>query len=128
MKGRIIGSGEKTRYLLNGKEVTKAEFDRAFPDKKMAANGECSLLGWHKPIASEAMAVHPEQIGEVMERNKKHGVHIEYLPDGCPKLTSREQRRQLMRIEGYHDNNGGFGDDTGKTTSKAPESKIMKGL
>lgn len=128
MTGRIIGHGEKTRYLLDGEEVTKEVFDLAFPDKKIADNGECSLTGWARPIKSDAMAVHPEQIGEVIDRNRKHGLHIEYLPDGRPKLTSREQRKQLMRIEGFHDNNGGYGDDTGKTTSKAPERKIMKGL
>ena len=63
-------------------------------------------------MKSDALAVHPDQIPEVMARNKKHGVHVEYDPkDGRAILKDRGQRRDLMRIEGFHDNNGGYGDD-----------------
>jgi hypothetical protein len=58
------------------------------------------------------MAVHPEQINEVMERNKRHGIAgVSYAPDGTAILADRGARRDLMALEGYHDRNGGYGDD-----------------
>lgn len=129
MKYRIVGHGEKTRYYIGEHQVTKKEFDVALPNKKMAHGGKCSLTGWAKPILSDAMAVHPEQIPEVMERNKKHGIFVEYEGEyGRPILRSRKQRRDLMQISGFHDNNAGYGDDHHTPTVKLPEKKIMKGL
>lgn len=111
MKGRIkFGEhGQPDRYFIDRNEVTKAEFDAAFPPKPLGDGS--GLIGWHQPIESDALAVHPNQIVEVMERNKKHGLEIEYrADDGRPILTSREQRRKLMRIEGVHDLQGGYSD------------------
>ncbi len=115
MTGKIIfgEQGKPDRYFIDRKEVTKEEWDAAFPPKPMAANGECSLRGWSRPIESDALAVHPRQIAAVMERNRQRGLNIQYNPkDGRPILTSREERRKLMAVEGVHDNNGGYGDDT----------------
>lgn len=127
MKSRIVMKGPKEsgkwKYYLDGKEVSKEEHDLAVPDKPLAEAGKCSLRGWSRPIESDAMAVHPKQIAEVMERNKRHGLTCEYnTEDGRPILTSREQRRQLMKIEGFHDNSGSFGDETGNSTTKPPDA------
>lgn len=81
----------------------------------------CSMMGeeampaqttgaW--PIASEAMAVHPDQIHDVLKRNKKHGLgNIEYDRTGRPILKDRGMRRDLMKLECVHDKHGGYGDD-----------------
>jgi hypothetical protein len=65
------------------------------------------------PQKSDAMACHPSQIPAMLERNKRHGVTgVGYDPeDGRAILSDRAARRDLMALEGYHDNNGGFGDD-----------------
>lgn len=104
MVGRILGTGEKTRYILDGAEVTKEEFDRAFPDKPIR-HGDDLAIGWHKPVLSDALAVHPAQIPAAMARDKANGLNVEYTPDGRPILTSQGQKRKMMRSLGVHENN-----------------------
>ena len=111
MKG--LKEDGKWQYFIDGEEVSREIYEETFPDKPMAKNGQCSLRGWSKPILSDALAVHPSQIPEVMERNKKAGLPpIEYESTyGRPILTSREMRRKLMKVSKVHDNQGGYGDD-----------------
>lgn len=112
-RGTII-YGNPVRYFVNDKEVTKDEYDAAFPSKlaDLFASGE--TLAAHQsscwPMKSEAMACHPDQIPAIMERDRKAGVPTQRDRAGRPILTSRAHRRALMRVEGYHDNNGGYGD------------------
>jgi hypothetical protein len=108
MRGVIRGSGDKAVYLIDGREVTKAEFDLAFPDKPLGAPGGHSPGAW--PLASDALAVHPRQIPEAMERDRKRGIASEYLPDGRMVLRDRGQRRDVLRSLQFHDNQGGYGD------------------
>ena len=54
---------------------------------------------WTRKIDSESLAVHPDQIPEVLERNRRHGLHIEYDRHGRPKIADSGQRRDLVRIE-----------------------------
>lgn len=65
------------------------------------------------PMKSDAMAVHPDDIPAALERNKRHGVAgVTYDPkDGRAILADRGARRDLMKLEGVHDKNGGYGDD-----------------
>ncbi len=101
-------TGERV-YSVEGREVSQEEFEQAFPAKEIGApGGHCT--SWNNGIESDALAVHPKQIAEVMARNKRHGLLIEYLPDGRPVLKDRGQRRDLLRLERAHDNNGGYGD------------------
>jgi len=118
MTGRIIGTGSKTRYVIDGKDVSKEEFDAAFPEKSFteAVGDGSGLIAWHRPVVSDAAAVHVKQIPEAMARDKLHGLDIEYTPDdgegggGRPKFTSRGQRRAFLKSMGWHDNSGGYGD------------------
>lgn len=108
MNGRIIGSGEKTRYVLDGKDVTKEEFDKAFPDKPLNLSGDAGITAWLKPVVSDALAVNPRQVKAVMERNHKAGLHVDYKKDGRPILRSQGDKEALMRLHNVHDNNGGY--------------------
>ena len=108
MKGVIRGSGENTVYLQEGQQVSREEFFAAFPAQKAAA-GPVSLLGW-KPIFSDARAVHPDQVQEARSRNLRHGVNVDYLPDGRAVLDSRQKRKALLKLEHCHDRSGGYGD------------------
>lgn len=100
MRGVIKDDG----YYIDGHKVTKAAFDKAFPPKPIRS-GDDIAIGWHKAIESDALAVHPRQIPEAMARDKAHGLNIEYLPDGRPKLTSQQQKREMCRSLGLHENN-----------------------
>jgi hypothetical protein len=67
------------------------------------------------------MAVHPAQIEAVMERNKRHGVQgVGYDRAGRAILADRKARRDLMKLEGFHDKHGGYADDTGAGSPLPP--------
>ena len=100
MRGTIKDDG----YFIDGQKVTKRAFDKAFPPKPIRS-GDQLAIGWHKPVESDALAVHPRQIPEAMAHDKRHGLSIEYLPDGRPKLTSQQQKRDMMKSLGLHENN-----------------------
>ena len=62
------------------------------------------------PIISDALAVHPSQVQQARERNKRHGVPVWYMLDGRAILPDRAARKKLLKLEGFHDNSGGYGD------------------
>jgi hypothetical protein len=111
MKGVIRGHGPTKAYLLDGVEVSKEEFDEAIPNAPVVEGDGEGLIGWHRAIESDALACHPLQIPEIMARNAKHGLHVEYnAEDGRPILRDRGQRRALLKIEGMIDRQGGYSD------------------
>lgn len=99
-----------------------------FAEQRPPGGAAPSTWGTAAPIHSEAMAVHPDQIPAVMERNKKHGLgHIRYDRHGAPILTDRAMRRDLMRLEGLHDRSGGYGDDHATASPQAPLTEEQTG-
>lgn len=91
-------------FFIDGAKVSKRRYNRALPDKPIRAGADLPV-GWHTPVLSDALAVHPRQIPEAMARDKLHGLNIEYLPDGRPKITSQAQKRALIKSLGLHENN-----------------------
>ncbi len=72
------------------------------------------------PMKSEGMAVHPEQIQEALDRNKKHGITgVTYDRNGTAIIGSPREKAKLMKLEGVVDKNGGYG-DTYSGTSALP--------
>ena len=120
MKGKIVGEGKKRKYYLDGEEVTKARFDRAFPPKEEDGDDLNISTSWKKPIHSEALSVHPRLRAQAMEIAAKRGVPTEFDKKGRPVFTSRKHRRDYLRIRTMrdssgnesrcHDNDGGYGD------------------
>ena len=107
MKGRIVGHGDNTRYYIDGKEVTRREFNLSFPDRPIG-NGS-GLMGW-KPLHSVALGVHPAQITEAVADAKAKGVPTEFDTEGDPVFTSRRHRKEYLKAYGFRDRNGGYGD------------------
>jgi hypothetical protein len=116
MNGKIISKKhlaengeweERKQFFLDGEEVTEAEFLDAFPDKEIAggvALGAGLGSGW--PMVGEALAVHPKQVQEANERNKRHGVNVSYCPQtGRALIPDEGAYRKLRRLEGKHFNN-----------------------
>jgi hypothetical protein len=116
MRGVIRGFGPNTTYWIDEGgivglvQVSREVFDAAFPSRPLdEPPGGHSPGAW--PMLSDALAVHPSQIAEVMERNHRHGLYIEYnAEDGRPILMDRGQRRDLLKVEHLKDNEGGYGD------------------
>ncbi len=100
-------SAEIKVYLLEGKEVTEAEFLAAFPEQEIVAGeppGGPALSGW--PILSDALACHRKQIPEAEESARKRGVPTEFeKKDGRPIFRDRAHRRAYLKAYGYVDRN-----------------------
>lgn len=93
---------------------------KARPDcEKCGAQTERDFIGEaygvaHKPgnwpMKSEAMAVHPDQIGEAVADAAKKGVPTEFDREGRPIWTSPGHRKRFCEAYGAYDRNGGYGD------------------
>ncbi len=94
-------------YVLDGKEVTEAEFLAAFPEQEIVAGeppGGPALSGW--PILSDALAVHRKRIPEAEESARKRGVPTEFVKkDGRPIFRDRSHRRAYLKAYKYIDLN-----------------------
>jgi len=69
--------------------------------------------GEGNPLVSQGLGCMPHQVPEMRQVVKEAGltgVHVR--DDGAVELTSRGNagRRGLMKLRGFHDNDGGYGD------------------
>lgn len=84
------------------------------------------------PMKMESLAVHPSQVQEAIDRNKKHGVHVAYDKHGTPLVADRKQRCELMKIEhqnipgGVRDRSGGYGEDFTADALPKPKKKLSE--
>ena len=62
------------------------------------------------PMKSEALGVHPSQIGEAKAMLAKKGVDVDYTPDGRAILRTQRHRKQVAEAEGFFDMSGSYGD------------------
>lgn len=65
------------------------------------------------PWTSRSMGVHPDQVKEVREDMKRHGVRAQLTNDGQIVCTSKAARNDAMKYFGVVDRDGGYGDHTG---------------
>ncbi len=68
------------------------------------------LIAWKKPLVSMALGVHESQVDEANARAKRHGLGVVYDKSGRCHIPDRSTRKKLIKLERYHDNNGGYGD------------------
>ena len=60
-----------------------------------------------RPLKSQAMACHPEQVEDF---NKQAASGVRYLSDGTCEISSRQARNEELKLRGFVDNDGGYGD------------------
>ena len=72
------------------------------------APGGIPTSGW--PMVSEALAVHPKQVEQANDRARRHGIPVTYDRKGFCHIPDRAARKKLLKLEGMHDNSGGYGD------------------
>lgn len=107
---QIFGKlGKPDRFLVDGKEVTEAEYEAQMVRPAEPFKGCASLIGW-KPLVSDALAVHPDQVAEARADALAKGVPVDFLPDGRPVFTSRAQRKAYCKAYGFFDRSAGYGD------------------
>ena len=108
MTGKIVYTSRGERCLIDGQEVSRAEFDKAFPFKEgvpMVPAPSC----W--PKKSSAGWVHPTDIGKATAEAVRLGVPTEFTPDGDPVMRDRKHRKDYFeKVRGMFDADGGDGD------------------
>lgn len=130
MIGKIVGHGKKARYLIDGVEVSKAVFDRRFPDKPLGDG--TGLFGEHK-TESEALAVHPKQVHEAIEDARAKGVPTDFnLQTGAPIFRSRAHAKAYHQAYGIFNKDAGYGDaQPGQSRARdappAPDPRTLYG-
>jgi hypothetical protein len=105
---RSVGHGDKTRYYIDGRQVSREEFDQALPDREIGSFGGHLPSNW--PQTMEALAVDPSQVAEANERNRRAGVNVTYNGEGQAVIPDRNERRKLIRLEGKFDKDAGYSD------------------
>lgn len=108
---KLVGTEfvEVPEYRIDGKVVSEKEFKGQFPDKPLSGDGS-SFTGWKRPILSDGLACHPEQIPAEREAYRKAGINVDFHEDGRPIIRDRGQRREMLKLNKMHDRQGGFGD------------------
>ncbi len=106
MRGTIRGTGDKATFWVDGKQVTEKEFWEVFPPKEISGRS----LSTTPVKLSDALAVHPDQVQEATEYLKKRGVPTEFVPSGEPIIKSRAHQKEILKVWGYHNKDGGYGD------------------
>ena len=66
------------------------------------------------PLISTAAGVSPDEVPEMMEFDKAHGVPTQYTPDGDPIFTSKGHRKKYCSAHGLYDRSAGYGDPAPK--------------
>ena len=71
--------------------------------------------GW--PKRSRALGAFARQVPELNARNKRLGINVSYESAGSPDsdavdciIPDRNERKKLLKAEGAHDRDGGYGD------------------
>jgi hypothetical protein len=62
------------------------------------------------PLCSDALGVHPSQVGEAVAHAQKIGVPTEFNSEGQAVFTSAAHRKRYARAVGFRDRNGGYSD------------------
>ncbi len=94
----------KECYFLDGKQVTKAVFDKTMdlPLDRKPVNKRCKR-GY--PIKSVACAVISKNAKKAEAEAAKRGVPTEYTKGGRPILRDAQHRKQFLKAFGLHDRN-----------------------
>lgn len=99
------------RYFINGKEVTRRSW-RARPTKGLGGV-PLSVVAYSesKPLISEGLGCMRSQVPEMRETIRRHNIKgVRVRNNGQLEITSRRGRRELMRVRGLADADGGYGD------------------
>lgn len=101
------------RYKINGVEVSKEEWDSR---KGVGLKGGVPMgtvaYSESKPMISDGIGCLPNQVGEMRAAVKQNGIRgVRVLNNGQLEITSRQGRRDVLRMRGLHDAEAGYGDE-----------------
>jgi hypothetical protein len=110
-------SGPK-RYYLDGREVTKQEWDehwrprirRVLEDSERSGAIPMTRHPRTWPRASYTMGCHPDQVPEMRSHLASKGVEADFSKDGDVILNSPRHERDVAYALGFHQKNAGYSD------------------
>lgn len=100
-KKKQAGTGDGVKSVLD----LAADFSKECALAQKPEKGLFGVGNWKRPVESDALAVHPDQIPEAIADAKKKDVPTEFTPDGRPIFRTSYQRRRYLRAYGYKDRN-----------------------
>jgi hypothetical protein len=116
MKVKIVfGNNGKNLYYVDGKELTKEEFDLAVPSKGVSI-GACpntlmqSSEAW--PRKSESLGVMPSQVEAAKANSIKIGVPTEFNKEGQAIMRDNAHQKAYLKAMGYVNFDGMYGQAT----------------
>lgn len=98
---------------MGKKDETRASLDLFYDTlyKRTRKTGRAAgNRPWARPLASDALAVHPKQIKEAVEDARKKGVALDFDKHGRPLFRDRNHRKRYCKAYGIFDRDGGYGD------------------
>ncbi len=103
----------KVGYTLNGKAVTREEFLAG--SRSDYLNGASYFVpntySAHDPLVSDGMGCMKSQVPELRATIRKHNIQgVAVKDNGQLEITSRRGRKELLRVRGLVDNEGGYSD------------------
>lgn len=100
------------KYVVNGKEVTREEFTQnPKPGWLDAPFMTANTYRDHDPLVSEGLGCMKAQVPEMREAIRMHGIKgVTVRDSGQVEITSRQGRRELLRMRGCFDQDAGYGD------------------
>jgi len=99
-------------YKINGNKVTEEEW-HAHKGAGLDGSAPMGTVAYSEsnPLISDGLGCMKSQIPELRDTIRRHGIHgARVLNDGQIQFTSRRARRELLRVRGLCDNDGGYSD------------------
>lgn len=101
------------KYIVNGKEVDREEFTAGASKDWLQSRRIITPNTYrdHDPLISDGAGCMKAQVPELREAIRKHGIKgVTVRDSGQLEITSRQGRKELLRMRGMCDNSGGYGD------------------
>lgn len=100
------------KYVVNGKEVTREEFSQK-PSKDWLSGPFMTAHTYrdHDPLLSDGIGCMKSQVPEMRQAIRKHGIKgVTVRDSGKLEITSRQGRKELLKMRGFVDQDGGYSD------------------
>lgn len=100
----------KVRYKINGQVVSRKTFTKGRA-KQAGIPRLTNTYRPHDPLLSEGLGCMKSQVGEMREAIAKRGIQgVRVKDSGQLEITSRRGRKEVLRMRGFVDQDGSYGD------------------
>ena len=101
------------QYAINGKKVTKKQWDSRKGVGMSAGKPSMGTVAYSEsdPLPSDGLGCMKSQVSEMRDTIRKHSIRgVRVKNSGQLEITSRQGRKELLKVRGLVDADGGYGD------------------